>query len=367
MGNIIFELAGQSDNGEISDIVAGTSMEGPISVSFERRPDFRKSVLTGYESCQVMVAREKTSGRIIACGCRTIRKMYVNGCIKDVGYISNLRILEGFRGGSVLARGYSFLNKLHSDGKAGLYLTTIIEGNDSAESILASGRRSLPVYSGLGTYRTYVIRAGRNMRVNRPGIQIESGDRFRPCEIVEFLNREGPRRQFYPHYTEGDFDNGVFSGMGWRDFIVAHKDGKIKGVIGAWDQKGFKRIRIKGYNRKLSMIRPIWNAFAGAASMPRLPDPGEFLGHLNIGFVAVDSDDRSILDMLIRYANDAAHGKGYTHIMVGLHDRDPMSAVVRRFRHIAFNSKLYVVFWEDGREFYEKLDNRIPYLESGVL
>ena len=38
--------------------------------------------------------------------------MYVNGRARPVGYLSSLRILQQYRGGAILARGYAFLRQL---------------------------------------------------------------------------------------------------------------------------------------------------------------------------------------------------------------------------------------------------------------
>jgi hypothetical protein len=54
------------------------------------------------------------------------------------------------------------------------------------------------------------------------------------------------------------------------------------------------------------------------------------------------------------------------YFMVGLHETDPLLAVVRR-RGRAYVTRLFLVCWGDGEPLRRGLDRRTPYLELGAL
>src|SRR5207244_4600097 len=89
---------------------------------------------------QVVAARDMESGHVVGFGSRSVGERYVNGRPMPIGYLSSLRLLEGHRNRGLIARGYAFFRRLHADGRAPLYLTTIAEGNGLALTLLPSGR-----------------------------------------------------------------------------------------------------------------------------------------------------------------------------------------------------------------------------------
>jgi hypothetical protein len=82
---------------------------------------------------------------------------------------------------------------------------------------------------------------------------------------------------------------------------------------------------------------------------------------------AVENDDRALLDVLLRAMSNEAANAGYDYFLVGLHERDPLLDAARGCRHIAYRSRLYVVYWEDGADTADSLDGRVPHLEPGTL
>ena len=75
---------------------------------------------------------------------------------------------------------------------------------------------------------------------------------------------------------------------------------------------------------------------------------------------AVFSDLLSALCQLCR-------GGPWSHLLVGLHERDPLLSVARRFQSACYTSLLYLVCWPDGDPARLALDGRAEYLELGSL
>ena len=89
-------------------------------------------------------------------GTRSVKPMYVNGRETRVGYLNNLRVEEGFRRTLHLARGYRMLKELHEDGKARIYLSTVLS-NNAAALRLAGKRGGLPAYNDIGQITTMAV------------------------------------------------------------------------------------------------------------------------------------------------------------------------------------------------------------------
>src|SRR5207302_3186573 len=126
---------------------------------------------------QVVAARDIDSGRIVGFGSRSVGRRYVNGLPTPIGYLSSLRLVEGHRNRGLVARGYAYFRRLHADGQARLYLTTIAEGNHLAQTLLTSGRAGLPAYHDAGLYHTIALPLAR-----KPGrCALASGVEVRPA------------------------------------------------------------------------------------------------------------------------------------------------------------------------------------------
>ena len=119
-------LADRSDDDLLRECLKKNEMSGSISVAFETEPSFFDALsVQGIES-QVIIGKTENE-EIIGFGVRSIKPVYVNGEIVDIGYLSGLRVNPEFRNNSFLVRGYKFLRKLDQDERVPFYLTTIIE------------------------------------------------------------------------------------------------------------------------------------------------------------------------------------------------------------------------------------------------
>src|SRR5262249_46474659 len=152
---------------------------------------------------------------------------YLNGRPESVGYLSNLRLLAGHRNRGLVARGYAFFRRLHADGKARLYLTTIAEDNRLARTILTSGRTGLPQYHAAGRYLTAALPLARRPPSNGAvtGVQVRPARAEDLPAVLAFLQGEGPYRQFFPCYQASDFfaPGGMFRDLEPSDLLLAYR------------------------------------------------------------------------------------------------------------------------------------------------
>src|SRR6266567_228465 len=87
-GRVRFEVAAQEDNAEIRRLLRANPTPGRISLSFEREPDYFTDAHQPGETKQTIVARDAEG--LVCVGCCAIRRRFVNGVPRRVGYLGGL-------------------------------------------------------------------------------------------------------------------------------------------------------------------------------------------------------------------------------------------------------------------------------------
>ena len=332
-------------------------MRGRIELAFLREPDYFRAARIAGPVVQTVVAR--VDGKIAAAGTRALRSTRLNGERVTAGYLSDLRLLEEHRGGTILARGYRFLRELHGNDRARIYSTVIVEDNRTALRTVAANRADLPSYTDMGRILTPMIHLRRPLE--DLGGEIERGSRASLAAIVRKLNENS--LQFAPVWTEDDFLGGRLAGFRIEDFYVLRHCGRMAGVMGVWDQRAIRQTVVLAYHGGLRWLRPLVNRLGG----PPLPPPGKALPYFFVAFVSTDDVD-AFRVLLRRVYNDAvgsgaARQRGYSHLIAGLHERDPRARVLEEYRRTDFAGRLFAVTFDGPPE----LDGRVPYMEAALL
>ncbi len=371
MSRYRFEVAGPADDADLRRVLAATPMAGNIAVAFHREPSYFAGARVEGRFHQVVACRETESGRIVGFGVRSASPRYVNGQPEWVGYLSTLRLLAGHRNRGLVARGYAFFRRLHADGQARLYLTTIAEGNTTALTQLTSGRAGLPTYHDVGRFHTAAIPLTRrtSRRAMAPGLEIRPARREDIGAVLAFLREQGPRRQFFPAYEEEDFggETGVFKDLKPDDMLLAFRGGRLVGALAGWDQHGFRQTVVHGYGGALRWARPAYNAWAWLRGLPPLPPPGGAVHYLTAALPVIAGDDAAVFAALLTELRARSAGGPHDYLMLGLHESDPLLPVVRACPAAWYDTRLFLVCWDDGEPMRRGLDGRPPYLELGCL
>src|SRR5438552_6962737 len=226
MNRYRFDLASEADDADLRRVLAETPMPGRIAVSFRREPSYFAAAAVDGRFRQVVAARDIHSGRIVGFGSRSVGQRYVNGLPTPIGYLSSLRLLEEHRNRGLVARGYAYFRRLHADGRAPLYLTTIADGNLLALTLLTSGRAGLPRYHPAGRFLTAAIpwrKRTSRAQSESPAVRIRPAAVEDVPAVLEFLHRVGPRRQFFPCYGADEFftPGGAFRDLRPEDLLLA--------------------------------------------------------------------------------------------------------------------------------------------------
>ena len=368
-GRYVIEPATPDDDGALRALLRSTSMDGPMRLSFQREPDFFVAAAAGNLATSVFVGREFATGRVAATATRSIRRAYVDGNERKVGYLSSLRLGEDVRKTNLLARFYRHLRQLHADCRVPFYVTTILDGNEEARRILTSARAGLPAYVPYGKLRTYMLPLyGRRKRVSRSsvsrGIAPEKLSRVFAC-----LNRFNAGLQFAPVYGTEDLsaDSRMLHGLSPADFYLSSRGQEVAGTLAVWDQNGFKQSVIAGYSLGLAAIRPALALAARLGLAPRLPHKGQALPCLYAALVSSRESDEGVFRELLETVLTERSGTGYAYLLLGLCDRHPFCGVVEKRSVMRIDSRIYLVYWQDWEPGQLPSRDRIPHLEVATL
>jgi hypothetical protein len=319
---ISFSLAAPSDDAGIRRLLATNPMPGRIRVRFEREPSYFAGCEAGTE---VLVARDADA--VVGVACRSIRNLYVNGAVEEVGYLGQLRVDRAYRGQLLTARGYRVMRELHEQRPARGYYTTIVGGNTQAEGVLVrKARGAMPRYRFVERLFTLGLGVRRQSR------------RFPGGDCVAALPNLFPA---YPPQGE------VVSVPG--------------GSAALYDQRAFKQTVIDGYDRALAVARPFYNLVGRI----RLPRPNSVLNHACATHFR--ADDARAAGELIEAVLARAAERMLDHVLFGFTEGDPHLAAARRFKPVEYISSIYTVAFDDGDDFHERLLARPLALDISAL
>jgi hypothetical protein len=372
MSNITFNLATPGDDPELRRLLRENPFPGKISVSFEREPNYFIGANLGNSIHQTVIARDGSSGEAIAMGGRSIRDVYINGIVKRVGYLSDLRISKGYRVmRRELSRALTYFHNLHQDGHVPFYLSSIIEDNLAARRLFSAGLPGLPnfqEYARLYTLAIYCRRKRRRLPMPN-GLRSTRGSSARIKEITACLQRNAVRYQFASHWNSDSLFNPDHTpDLAPEDFFLAQDGEKVVGCLALWDQSRFKQTVVRGYAGSLARWRGLVNVGARIFGWPILPSPHEPFHHSYACHLAVDDDNPRIFASLLRAVYNHAATQDNSYFMIGLSEAHPFLPIVKSsYRNITYKSQLYLVAWEDGLREVSRVDNRVPGLEIAII
>ena len=360
-----FELAGPADDADLRALMAAGRMEGSIAVSFRREPSYFAGCAVQGDGTQVIKCVEVDSGRLVGHGCRSTVEVLVGGKPTRIGYLSDLRSLASFRGGTLLARGYRKLRELHDADPVPFYYTVIYDGNTQAVDNLVGGRAGLPAYLDRGRILTPAIQLDLPRReLRQHGIRVVNAGAAQLPEIVGFLNRAA--RELAPVRNVAQFSTGGrYSGLRAEDFLLAIDDaGRIAGTLALWDQAAMRQTHVEQYSRGLALARPLYNLATRVLPFKPLPPVGARVPYVYLACPCVRDDDLGIFRVLLRAAYRRLRSSRAHYAILGLHEADPLAAALQDYRSIAAAGRLYLAHYADSPA---PVLNGVPFVEAGCI
>jgi len=369
--DIVVDLARPADDAGIRGLVAREALPGRIRLALPREPDFSLGCLVTGDECRVLVARSMEDGAVVGVACRSIRHVFINGREQRIGYFGQLRVDERFRGRWLVSRGFSLLARIDREDPVSLYLASIVEGNVEATGVLVRRRRpSFPAFREAARYRTLALPLRRARPLPPGDVEITPGTLDRLSDVAAFLRSEGARRQFCSVWTEDFLRRLDALGLRAADMRVAHRAGRIVGVMALWDQTAYKQAVVRGYSGWLKAVAALSQTAAGRLTASVLPRVGSEVRSAYGALVCVANDDAVVFARLLQDIYEFARSRRFDYLLVGLDERDPLLTIARRYPHVAYPSRLYLASFphrSHGERAHEQLDDRPAYVDIATL
>lgn len=368
MSRFEFTLAQAQDDGALRARMAQDRMDGMVSVSFRREPSYFIGTQIQGEQAQVIKCVDTHNARLVGLGTRLRLPAFINGQRQELGYLSDLRGDEHYRGGLLLARGYRLLRQLHEQAPLHLYYSLILEGNQKAIDALSGARAGLPCYTDRGRVLTPALHLDLAHRSPREhGLRFAKASTAQLPALIQFLQREYTAKQFAPLYTVADFHNARLRGLHAHDITLALRGNEIVGSLGCWDQRAFRQTHIERYNTSLALTRPLYNLLARFTPLKRLPDPGEMIPYFYLAFCASKDNNPAIFRALLAQVHEERRHGPWHYCIGGLHEDDALAEVFNDYRRIPSAGRLFVIHYPEQEPAFTALDARTPFLEIGAV
>ena len=369
MSRFEFSIAGPDDDSAIRRRFAQDWMPGEVSITFRREPSFFASLDLLGDAAEVIKCQDRSNGSFVGFGTRYRRQFYYQG--KDItgGYLADLRCEPAYRGRGLLARGYKFLQNLHVNNPYGAYYSVIYNGNLSAERILTSARAGLPQYLDLGMIQTPAIHLDFKMPEKKvAGVSLRAAKDADLPAVIEFLNREYAKKQFAPVYSAEHFKRLAKRGFKTEDLCLAESSGEIVGTAAVFSPIGFRQTHVERYSKKLSLVRPFYNAASHLTPLKPLPAVGSEIPYFYILMPAAKENDPEIMSVILRHIYRQYRQGPWHYFIPGFHELDPLALCLDEYRSIPASGRLYEIVYPGEGEFVTRAHRQqVPYIEPFSL
>ncbi len=324
--------AGPEDNEALVALAAACPMEGEIGLCIDRAPDFFALNRLEGEQWKVGVV-DGPDGRPVGCICVAERTVHLNREPAQAMYVSDLKVHPDHRGKGVADSLAEWAREacVAAGGDDVLAFLTVLAGNRRMQRRMESrsGRFHLERIATVRNHSVSLLWKRRPPRME--GVRVERG---RPEDVAEMAARwqEVARgRQFSAVYDAASFESWIQAApdLDLSSYWLARRaDGRVAGFLGLWDQFPFKQMRVTSYSRRLAAVRASFNALAPLSGATRLPPAGGHLQNLNAVHVCVEPDEPEVLRGLLVEGYNAARGRGYSFLNVGLDVADPLRSAL---------------------------------------
>lgn len=355
-GKYQIRLANADDNVALLGFLENFPSHGNIQIALDRSPDFFKSMKVEGEINYIILCEEIKTKKIVGVGSVSERKVYGAQGYEWVGYLGGLRFLPAMKKTTLLPRGYKFLHDLTKQMKSKVFFTTILEDNTHAIKVLTSGRAQMPHYKDVGGYTTFVF--SRFPRIKTEGDEAFSFRAMREEDlprVLSFIRQYSKNYSFIPFFENKE---GPLFDVLVKSFLCL-KNNEICGLFSVWDQSALRRWKVTGYSFWTKFTRPLINFYMALRSLPSLPAPGGSLHYIFL--TPLFFQEKEALQFAL--SNLACViPKKEEHIIVGLHEDDPLFSVFNSIPSYQLRSRLYLVYWDETPK-----DIKIPHIEIATI
>jgi predicted N-acetyltransferase YhbS len=327
--------ATEADNVELIALTRMTPMDGAISLRIDREPDFF-ALLRLRGKSKVFVALR--GPQVVGCISAALRNAYISGVSETIAYIGDMKVHPSFSGSLVAVR---LIKALEADLR--------FNGIDLCFCVAADGNhRVMPLFEGrLGMPRW--VRLGRflvNGLVPSPFTRhskrycIDGAQAADMPAVTSLLDCFHRTRQFAPQLAEDEIAQ-TLPNSPQEPFprtFVARMGNRVVATLTLCDTSPVKRNVLlnapASLKAALALLRVVAAPFPGF----RVPRMGQALRLLTARYAACEDGHHPALEALLALARAEAFRHGFSFLMIGLHESDPLRSLVRGIPRFTFSS-----------------------------
>jgi hypothetical protein len=317
-GSIRYALATKEDESSIRCLLRENPIKGEIEISVEYEPDYFRGSQMGGASRTILA---KDDERIVCMGKCSVQERFINGQVKRVGYLGELRLDRSVQGRfDILRRGYQFFRKIHEEDPLDFYFTSVGDDNVKSQRFLERGLRGMPRYEMVAKLVTLLIPVPAQIKASGSA-RLISGSADQVADIASCLNSHARHFQLSSFLTTDAIHALKGLGLCAADFFTIMDGGKMVACASLWDQRSVKQVVIRGYSRKLMFSRPWINFGSKLLQTPRLPDVHSTLASAYISPLAIPGGNHQLMIEMIESILPIAGARKIDFVIVAFDSR----------------------------------------------
>jgi Acetyltransferase (GNAT) family len=330
------------DNEGLLALLRTTPMLGALALRIDRDPDFFHLLELRGDGA-VFVARADST--IVGCVSTAFQQVFIDGSPSSIAYIADLRVNPALsRSGAALAlvrRAVEHIKTRDVD----LAFCVVAAGNVRMLSLLAEGRRGLPVCESVGDFIvSHILPTPRRVRER---YDLEETDPRHASDLRSFWNEFNRRYQLGVVTTQAQLE----AASGLR-ILAARRQGEIVATVASFDAGEYKRNVLVRMPRLLSI---------GLGALRRIdrqygwPAAGDPIRTLYLRHLACSDGSEGALRGLIQRIRNEAFQKRCACVAVGMHQRDPLRRVIRWWPRYSATAKGFVLSLSGDRALVSRI------------
>lgn len=335
----IYEIAKESDNEEILELLEKTSFESDISIVYAKRPNVFSSIKKDCEKSIIVVGRDKQTRKIKGIGICQIYKFLINGIFENVAYLGGLRVEKDSTLNIVEA--YKLIENFIKENNVKYTYSTILEDNIYAQKMLTKKRKIMPFYQKIANYCVNILPPKIKFKSNL----ICKKATIEDLEILkQFIYNKTKNIAFFPETNNlEDF------------YILKDEKNNILCCAKLWEQTDYKQLIIKKYSLKYKILRNFSNPILKLFNYPQFPKENEVIKYQTLSYVLYENEQylQDFIKQISHFITNDFFVYGSTNINLN-------------FSPIKYRSYVYLVDWDKNINI-EEFKNNDLYIECGLL
>ncbi|MBQ7588479.1 MAG: hypothetical protein IJT37_10710 [Lachnospiraceae bacterium] len=326
-----FGYAEPGDGAEILEIMESDITPGGLKLLYTRRDDPCESFLR--ESGEARVGVIRAEGRIEATIAAVPRRMYVGGRETRVCYVTNMKRRKD---SGAYINWHEMFKEMCDAVDCEYYYCSLLDDNDSVQTMLHKKRRHMPYSIPICGYRTYIIspEAGTRHPDMRKDLECVRGKAEDEEDITAFLTRNGRHRDLFP-VIDRLSDAGELKA---EDFFLLKRNGKLAAAGALWDRGSIKQYIVKECHGIYALLR-FMNPVLPHLGYIRIPGDNEMAPIAYISFLLADDDDEELYRTLLAYICSQAR-RDYSMLVIGADDMNPKRHMLDRLKSVSFKTQI---------------------------